>query len=339
MPPYGAAKENGISASLSARPRELRLTDALNNPLPLPTVKEDHCTLTLGHTPQYLSGINGGLLACAARHQAILLATALTEDRELTPWLDAAFRTLLDQLIQAETIWPRDCYLELLRAFPELERRWRNDELPRAVAGPVIAQLAQITRAMATAEEARQEPFLDPIPETLGDCEDYLSQYLTSSVGNSKIYERGDWLLKEVRRLMEEVEELLKAKRRIEAAAVAALANWRARGLTHIASGNAPKPVTAADFDLRPPAPPQPTPPAPQAPQAVDEAAAAPDARAPAAEPAPEAPEGIVHVVARGDNLSKIANKYKVDLADIMKWNKLTKRSVLNIGDKILIRP
>ncbi len=40
----------------------------------------------------------------------------------------------------------------------------------------------------------------------------------------------------------------------------------------------------------------------------------------------------------RGDNPSVIANKYKVDLADFMEWNGLTRRSVLNIGDKLIVR-
>lgn len=60
-----------------------------------------------------------------------------------------------------------------------------------------------------------------------------------------------------------------------------------------------------------------------------------------AASPSPEkkeqAPE-ITYVVAKGDTPSGIAAKHKVRTADLLAWNKLTSRSVLQVGDKLVIR-
>lgn len=46
----------------------------------------------------------------------------------------------------------------------------------------------------------------------------------------------------------------------------------------------------------------------------------------------------LTHVVAKGDTPGGIAAKYKVATADLLAWNKLTSRSVLHIGDKLVIR-
>ncbi|MBI2422489.1 MAG: LysM peptidoglycan-binding domain-containing protein [Candidatus Hydrogenedentes bacterium] len=70
------------------------------------------------------------------------------------------------------------------------------------------------------------------------------------------------------------------------------------------------------------------------------EAAPAPAEAAPdQAAPADGAGGELKHTVKRGENPSIIAGKYKVPLDDLLKWNKLTKRSRLNIGDILIVRP
>ena len=45
----------------------------------------------------------------------------------------------------------------------------------------------------------------------------------------------------------------------------------------------------------------------------------------------------MTHRVGRGDNPSVIANKYGVSLDDFLRWNNLTRRSVLHIGDEYVV--
>ncbi len=45
------------------------------------------------------------------------------------------------------------------------------------------------------------------------------------------------------------------------------------------------------------------------------------------------------HRVASGDSLWEIAKRYRVRVADLMRWNKLNKRSVLRIGQRLYLEP
>ncbi|HPU98479.1 MAG TPA: LysM peptidoglycan-binding domain-containing protein, partial [Candidatus Hydrogenedentes bacterium] len=62
-----------------------------------------------------------------------------------------------------------------------------------------------------------------------------------------------------------------------------------------------------------------------------------PDKESPT-EPADSPGEEIIHVVAKGENPYMIAKKYGVSLDDLLKWNNMTSKSRINIGDKIIIR-
>lgn len=53
----------------------------------------------------------------------------------------------------------------------------------------------------------------------------------------------------------------------------------------------------------------------------------------------PAAPKTITHKVQRGETASTIAAKYKVKTSDLLKWNKLTAKSVLRVGDELTITP
>jgi membrane-bound lytic murein transglycosylase D len=52
-----------------------------------------------------------------------------------------------------------------------------------------------------------------------------------------------------------------------------------------------------------------------------------------------QASQRIEYEVKSGDSLWKIAKKYKISIKQIAKWNKLSFKSVLQIGDKLNIWP
>lgn len=54
--------------------------------------------------------------------------------------------------------------------------------------------------------------------------------------------------------------------------------------------------------------------------------------------PAQELPQGNrVHVIAKGDTLTSIAKKYKVNVPDLLKLNKITDERKLQIGQSLVI--
>src|SRR5690606_33479883 len=114
----------------------------------------------------------------------------------------------------------------LLRAFPEIEGRWHGGQLPRPVAVAAMARLADLSRTLCRLEAAREASFLEPLGDTLARCEEYQSVYLTGATTTPQARARGDWLVQEVRRLMDEAEALADDGEKIEASAVATLAEW-----------------------------------------------------------------------------------------------------------------
>lgn len=56
-----------------------------------------------------------------------------------------------------------------------------------------------------------------------------------------------------------------------------------------------------------------------------------------AAKPANKAQKKLTYTVRRGDTLFTVAQRYKVRMSDIKKWNKINKGDVLKIGDKLVI--
>ncbi|MBL7646702.1 MAG: hypothetical protein JNK74_10985 [Candidatus Hydrogenedentes bacterium] len=122
-------------------------------------------------------------------------------------------------------------FFTLLRAFPEIEDRWHTGQLPRPVAVAALAHLADLSRTLCRLEGAREAGFLEPLADTLARCEEFQSLYLTGATTTPQARARGDWLVAEVRRLMDDAESLAAGGAKIEADAVAALAEWRARGL------------------------------------------------------------------------------------------------------------
>jgi len=307
--------------------RNITLVDARNNPMALPERQEGVLRLTIGPAPVYLSGSGGNVISRAAEyHCQRLLATILQETSyqtvfspELLEALNGTRRAVTDD---ASAEARRSHFHTILRALPELEQRWHSGGVGQEIAAPAIADLARLARAMATVEEQGGKPFLDPLSDTFARSEEFQSLHLTGSSGSNRS-ERSDWLLHEVQRLMDEAEMLSGADRKIEASAVATLAEWRARALD-IAAKAAPL-KTPDDWQV-----------AVELPTTGTETAPEP-VEAPAPVPEVVLPEQLVHSVARGENLSSIADKYEVTLEELLAWNKLKKGATLSIGQEILV--
>ncbi len=52
---------------------------------------------------------------------------------------------------------------------------------------------------------------------------------------------------------------------------------------------------------------------------------------------APVASKGKTHTVRRGENPSTIAKKYRVRTRDLLKWNGLSSRSIVHVGDRLVV--
>ncbi|MCC6143992.1 MAG: LysM peptidoglycan-binding domain-containing protein, partial [Candidatus Hydrogenedentes bacterium] len=106
-----------------------------------------------------------------------------------------------------------------------------------------------------------------------------------------------------------------------------------------------PEPEAAPAPEVAPVPEPEVAPAPEMAPEPEEDAAPAPDPEAETAAPAEVAPmEGqpagtkkVIHTVARGDFPGKIADKYNVSVDDFFKWNNLTKKSTLHVGDEYVV--
>lgn len=302
---------------------KLKAVDQFNQNIDLADVSKGALPLKVDKQPLYITGRGGSLFDQAARPMAKRLASELSKRKELMDVLGPEVGAAVNGVVLSEgAVNTRNNFFVMLRALPDLERRWHAGELPRHLAVSAISHLARLLRQVCVVEQQRGEAFLEPLQDTLARCEEYQAYYLTSSRGSDDHFERGDWLLGEVRRLMNEANSLAAAGRRIEASAVAALAEWRARGLEFAAAATGHEEddnvTVALALPEKPPAP------APVA-EASTSASAAPA-------------EGA-HKVKKGDTLGGIADKYKVSLKDLMAWNKLTKKSRLSIGQELRVVP
>ncbi|MFM1918809.1 MAG: hypothetical protein RLZZ303_443 [Candidatus Hydrogenedentota bacterium] len=296
---------------------KLKAMDQFNQPIELPEVTKGVLPVRVGPAPIYLTGRGGSLFDLAARPQGKRLASELAKRKELIDVLGPEIVAAINSVVLSEgAITQRTGFFAMVRALPDLERRWHQGELPRHIAVSAISHLARLLRQLCVVEQQRGEPFLEPLQDTLARCEEYQAYYLTSSRGSDDRFQRGDWLLGEVRRLMNEANDLAAAGRRIEASAVAALAEWRARGLEFAASASQREEEPGVTVAL---ALPEPPPPAAKAGAAAEMA------------------EDGVHVIVKGDTLGAIAARYGVKLRELMAANNLTARSTLRIGQKIKI--
>lgn len=315
--------DNGAREALIdlSEAKDLKWTDALNNPLELPESGKDGLHLPVDERVRVLSGSGGVFLARAALAEAQILTKQFASNETFKSHLPGALMEIVGLFAQqAGGASSRPNFLAMIRSFPSLERDWHEGAVPEYVAALAIAQLARIARELCTVEQQSGLPFLDPLQDTLARCSEYQSLYLTSSAGTGATCERGDWILDETRRLVEEAQDLAEAERRIEAAAVASLAEWRSRSLEFAATAKTPKPLAA-------------------------ETAAPPETSEIAGAEAKEAAEKEtaaarkIHRATRGDTPGGIVRKYGIKLSDFRKWNGLPKNARLKDGKDYFIAP
>jgi hypothetical protein len=211
---------------------DLRMTDAFNNVLPAPKLKGEILNLEVDNRLVFLWGIGGDVLVRTARAHAGGLARRFADNKDFAEFLPPGLMDTVRAVAKDPGgLEGRTQYFQLLRSFPELEAQWHSGLLPRPVAVPAIAQLAELARYLCVLEEARGEVIIEPMNDMLMRARDFQSLYLTGTVGTNQPYNRGDWLLEEVRRLSVEAHTLAESGARIEASALAALTEWRARAL------------------------------------------------------------------------------------------------------------
>lgn len=219
--------------------RDLQMTDPFGNPLDTPPVGADGATaLPIGPQPVYLSGRGGSILRQAAAYTVQREAQGFVEaerGRHVPDDLAAVMTALAESGVDAAD---RLDYFTLLRGFPWLEAQWRAGALDTAQAIPAMAAIARLCRHMAVVEQEDGDAFIEPLHDTLAKCNDYKSEYLTGGAADGSTIARGDWLMHEVDRLMRDARRLDALGRPVEACAVAAMAEWRARALDATANGS-----------------------------------------------------------------------------------------------------
>lgn len=359
----GAGREVAVPA---AGVQELKLSDAMGNAVTLPALKDGALPVRVGAMPVLLSGMGGPLLGEAARNKAQNTARRLLDDKTLQRWITPELRALVQSVADRKGELDRPSVLALLRALPELERQWHEGKLPRVAAVPMIADISRLCRLLSATDEEKGQPYLEPMHDMLARSEEMQSIYLTGAGGGSDNHERGDWILNEVRRLIDESKQLATEERKIEAAGVAALAEARARSLEYAAKegdkshlseydvmtalGQTAAPATAAV-----PAPDAAAPAKPdeklaaepakaedkpaEKPVAKDEAKEEPVAKADE-KLAPGQPKGtrkVTHTVVRGDTPESIAKKYGADFEAFRKANGLRVGAQLKPGKQYVV--
>lgn len=241
----------------------VRLFDRWNNPLELPAPEGGILDIPALGAVRVAHGAGGEVLQEGLLYEARAMAAGILKRKELSGAWSAATREALADIDKSpESESSRVRFFTLLRAFPELEERWHSGQLPRPVAVSALSHLAGLSRLLCRLEAARGATFLEPLQDTLARCEEYQSLYLTGTTTTPQARARGDWLVQEVRRLMDEVESLVSDGSKVEADAVAALAEWRARGLEFAAKAGPmsdqmalPEPEPAPEPEPKPVAP------------------------------------------------------------------------------------
>lgn len=208
------------------------LADSWNNATPVDAPEGDEWRGPATAEVRFLRGEDGPIIKATLVSQARDTIKHILSDKSQDIAWNGEVRAALEAIAAApEGEQSRVHFFTLLRTFPEIEGRWHAGQLPRPVAVTAMAHLADLSRTLCRLEAARDAGFLEPLADTLARCEEYQSLYLTGATTTPQARARGDWLVQEVRRLMDEAETLATNGAKIEADAVAALAEWRARGL------------------------------------------------------------------------------------------------------------
>jgi hypothetical protein len=208
------------------------LSDSWNNSTPVDAPGSGDWKSPAGLAVRFLQGEGGPVIKATLLSQTKTTIRHILSEKPLDLAWNGEVRAALDAIAEnPESEQSRAHFFTLLRAFPEIEERWHTGQLPRPVAVAALAHLADLSRTLCRLEAAREASFLEPLADTLARCEEYQSLYLTGTTTTPQARARGDWLVQEVGRLMDDAEALEAGGAKIEADAVAALAEWRARGL------------------------------------------------------------------------------------------------------------
>ncbi len=208
--------------------------DGHNNPLPAPAVEDGVVALRAAPEPHYLTGEGGSVFGPAAANVVREEAQAFLDSGDVVERLSEEFVELVEAFLNYNGgNTERLQFFSLLQAFPFLEEQWQSGSLERSIAAPAIARLHRLARALCVVEHETGEPFIEPLQELLDRTSEHQSRYLTSADSGADVHIRGNWVLQEVTRLTNEARDLAGKDRDIEAAAVAALAEWRARSLEY----------------------------------------------------------------------------------------------------------
>ncbi len=208
------------------------LSDSWNNMAPVEAPEGDVWKNPALGGVRFLLGDGGPIINATLLSQIKTTIRHILGEKALDIAWSGEVRSALEAIAEnPEGEQSRVHFFTLLRAFPDIEGRWHAGQLPRPVAVAALAHLADLSRTLCRLEGARDASFLEPLADTLARCEEYQSLYLTGATTTPQARARGDWLVAEVRRLMDEAESLATGGAKIEADAVAALAEWRARGL------------------------------------------------------------------------------------------------------------
>lgn len=230
------AEATAADAVAFAWPREwadkIALRDGYNNPLPSPAEQEGARAIEIGPQGLFLFGVGGRLPLLASHASVTAAARDIVADEAILAALPAPTQEAVKTIAEASADDSvREAYFVLMRSLPELERESRAGAIAQSDAVPAAAAVARLARLQAPWAQEKGEEFLEPLSETLARAAEFKSRYLTGG-GAAGATPRSDWLAGEVSRLVSVARALAKEDRPIEADAVAALAEWRARSLT-----------------------------------------------------------------------------------------------------------
>lgn len=240
---WGAKSEEAL-LSVSLDPSSgLELLDVYGNQVPLPVDGEGAVSVQVTDVPLYLRGRGGSILERAAAQAVQRVAAEVLADTDLARNLDAETSAALKSLSGFNMgSGTRSEFLIILRSLPVIEWEWNQGTLESAVAVPTMARFAGLSRHLALLEQQSGVPFLDPLEKTLSSCAEFQQRIHDESGRRRLSSPRTDWLMGEVSRLTAEARKLAALGRDIEAQAVAALAEWRARCL-EVAGGPPYRPL------------------------------------------------------------------------------------------------
>ena len=211
----------------------LSLHDDLGNAQNLPELMAESLSLRLTGRPVFLSGSGGTVLAAASAGKVRTMVADILDLDGVQTTLKAASPELLDALkalqeCGGEKSMRRE-FLTLVRSLPRLEELRGQGEIPSAAAIPLLAGAARVARRLCVLEGQVGNAFLEPFSETLARCAEYQSVYLADAASESG--DRDAWFLNEISGLLDEARLRYDAGKIVEANALAALAEGRARCL------------------------------------------------------------------------------------------------------------